>query len=176
MRYVAFVRAVMVGRESLHRPVLLDAFSEAGATDPVSHLATGNVSFDIAVRSLPELVEQVDASLTAIVGRDIEVFVRRLDDLGAIDADAVYATAPFDGVEDRLVTYFHHPPDGIEVPSVIQGGRCALVELRDTDLYTAAREVDGRVGAPGGVLEKLTGQRVTTRAWSTVEKIVRAHE
>ena len=175
MRYVAFVRAVMVGREGLHRPVLLDVFADAGAGNPSSHLATGNVSFDISPRSLPRLTRHVDAALSAVVGRDIEVFVRSLDHLRAVDADAIYASAPFADVTATLVTYFHQEPTGVEVPSVIQDGRTALLDLRDTDLYSAAREVDGREGAPGGVLEKLTGQRVTTRAWSTVDKILRAH-
>ena len=44
-RRVAFIRAIMIGREGLHREVVLDLFREAGAIQPRNHLATGNVSF-----------------------------------------------------------------------------------------------------------------------------------
>ena len=165
----------MVGREGLHRPVLLDIFDDAGGVDCISHLATGNVSFDIAARRLPALIRAVNAAMTDVVGRDIEVFVRPLDHLRRVDAEGIYATAPFEDVRDRLVTYFHKPPGGFDVPAFLQKGRTALLELDGTDLYSATTELDGRVGAPGGRLEKLSGQRVTTRSWSTVRKIIDAH-
>lgn len=168
----------MVGREGLHRQVILDIFRRAGAGDPRCHLATGNVSFDLEPAGIPALTEDVDAGLTAVVGRKIEIFVRGLDTLRRVDADAIYATAPFGEVEGRLVTYFHDTPDfgSVEVPGLIQKGRTALLAIDGRDVYSAIREVDGQMGSPGGLLEKLSGQRMTTRAWSTVEKILKANE
>jgi len=46
LRYVALIRNVMIGRAGLDRDALLQIFAGAGAMDPRSHLATGNVSFD----------------------------------------------------------------------------------------------------------------------------------
>lgn len=164
----------MVGREGLHREVMLEAFRDAGAIDPVSHLATGNVTFDAHPSRIPEMVEAVDTALTDIVGRGIEVFVRDLESLRSVDAEAIYATAPFPEVVGRLVTYFREPPDlgDLELPSLFQKDRTALLELRHADLYSVIRIHDGQQGSPGGQLEKLTGQRMTTRAWSTVQKII----
>lgn len=163
----------MVGREGLHRQVILDIFDRAGAGNPLSHLATGNVSFDLDPGRTEEFAEEVDAALTAVVGRKIEIFVRTLDELRAVDAEAIYASAPFEA-RDRLVTYFHETPDfdSTEVPGLIQKGRTAVLLIDGPNVYAVARELDGQVGAPGGLFEKLSGQRVTTRAWSTVEKIL----
>ncbi len=55
---------------------------------------------------------------------------------------------------------------------MIQEDRTAVLVIDGSDVYSVARELDGKVGAPGGILEKLSGQRVTTRAWATVEKIL----
>ncbi len=163
----------MVGREGLHREVILDAFLQAGAADPASHLATGNVSFDADPADIPALTQRAGAGLGAVVGRKIEVFVRSVDELREVDADAIYSTAPFPP-RDRLVTYFHEPPNfgDAEIPGLIQEDRTAVLVIDGSDVYSVARELDGKVGAPGGILEKLSGQRVTTRAWATVEKIL----
>src|SRR5215213_6116819 len=45
MRWVAFVRNVMVGREGLRREVLIDLAREAVGTNVTSHLSTGNLTF-----------------------------------------------------------------------------------------------------------------------------------
>lgn len=163
----------MVGREGLHRQVILDTFRKAGATDPVSHLATGNVSFDLDPTRIDDLAAKVEDAMTEVVGRDIEVFIRTLDALEAVDAEAIYATAPFEPLH-RLVTYFNEPPafGSAEIPGLIQKGRTAVLAIDGLDVYSVARELDGQIGAPGGILEKLSGQRVTTRAWSTVQKII----
>ena len=173
MRHVAFIRAIMVGREGLHREVILDIFRQAGAENPTSHLATGNVAFDLPERGIPGMAAKVDQAMTEIVGRKIEIFVRSIDELAAVDADAIYATSPFEP-RDRLVTYFHAAPDlgETKVPGLIQNGRTAVLEIDGRDVYCVARELDGQIGAPGGILEKLSGQRVTTRAWATVEKVL----
>lgn len=173
MRMVAFIRAVMVGREGLHRGVILDIFNRAGAEDPASHLATGNVSFDLDPARIPDLAAEVNAEMTDVVGRKIEVFIRTIDELRKVDVDAIYATAPFEP-KARLVTYFHEPPHlgETEVPGLVQKDRTGLLLIDGCDLYSVARVLDGQEGAPGGLLEKLSGQRVTTRGWGTVEKIL----
>ena len=45
-RQAAFVRNVMIGREGLHRQVLLDVVERAGGRAPRSYISTGNVTFD----------------------------------------------------------------------------------------------------------------------------------
>ena len=56
MRYAGFVRAVMLGRDGLHRPVLLDCFRSAGADRPRSYLTTGNVTFTADERSVDRIL------------------------------------------------------------------------------------------------------------------------
>ncbi len=177
-RHIAFVRAVMVGREGLHRAVLLEAFEEAGAGAPYSHLTTGNVSFDLDQADLDDLVAQVDASLSAVVGRAIEIFVRTLDEVRALDGPGMLVRAPWDEVRGVEITFFHEPPDlsGWQLPHLIRRDLVAVVGVDGREVYSVTRERDGETAAPGGVLERTTGQRATTRGWSTIEKIVAFHD
>ena len=174
MRYVAFVRAVMIGREGLHREVILDIFRDAGAVNVMSHLATGNVSFTMKPSNLEALRTNVDGAITSVVGRQIEVFLRSVEHLKAIDADAIYAESPFPDVRDRLVTFFHEPPvfNGFVVPSLVQRERTAVLAIHGSDVFSVTRMWEGQFGSPGGLFERESGQRMTTRAWGTVEKIL----
>lgn len=176
-RHVALIRAVMIGREGLHRDVVLSIFEEAGAAEPVSHLATGNVSFDIEPDRLPELEESVDAALTAVVGRDIEVFVRSIAELRAIDGPAIFASAPIADPVERVVTFFHEPPDlsAWTIPQWLRKDRVVVFRVDGREVFSVNQLVDGTTVAPGGMLEKASGQRATTRGWSTIERLVRLH-
>ena len=174
MRHVAFIRAVMVGREGLHREVILDVFTRAGARNAVSHLATGNVSFDIEPQRLVDLEDSVDGALSDVVGRPIEVFMRTVAHLRAVDAEGIFALAPFGDVRDRLVTFFHEPPvfGSFEVPGLVQKDRTAVLAVNGCDVFSVTREWEGQIGSPGGLFERESGQRMTTRAWGTIEKIL----
>ena len=73
----------MVGRSGLSRDVLLGAFGDAGGTDPVSFLATGNVSFDAKEADLDDVLNRVEMTIAEVILRREPVFVRRLSHLAA---------------------------------------------------------------------------------------------
>jgi uncharacterized protein (DUF1697 family) len=94
-RQVAFIRAVMLGRQGLSRELVLQAFVESGAGDPRSCLATGNVSFD--ADALSDLTSLVERAITKTLGRHEPIFVRsvlRLAELAARDPFERYRTEP----------------------------------------------------------------------------------
>lgn len=176
VRHVAFVRAVMHGREGLHRSVIIDTFERAGAASVRTHLTTGNVSFDADPSAIPAIIEYADRAMTDVVGRDIESFVRTLDHLRSLPGDEIFATAPFPEAEERVVSFFHEAPDlPWELPHILRSGRAAVFHQRDREVFSVHRTVDGRMESGAGALERASGQRITTRGWGTIEKILRAH-
>lgn len=175
VRYVAFVRAVMIGREGLHRQVLEEIVAAAGAEAPRSHLATGNVSFTADPESLGPLVEEVRRSVSEVVGRDIEVFVRSIAHVRSILTRDPFQKAPA-WTRDRLVTFFHDAPElPWRLPVEMKGGLFTILAVDGPDVFSITREVDGRTAAPGGMFERVAGKSATTRAWSTIEHVVRMH-
>ena len=115
--YVGFDRAVMIGREGLHREVLLDMFRRAGATDVVNYISTGNVSFALPEDQIDELIASVGRDLDELLGRPTPVFVRSLEELLAMLDQDPWRRAPHDDVIDRTVIFFRdRVPNDLPVP------------------------------------------------------------
>lgn len=170
--YVAFVRAVMIGREGLHREVLLDLFRDAGAANPVSYISTGNVSFELDPADLDDLVDTLERGITEVVGRDTEVFVRSLDEIVEMVERDPFATTPFPEFQDALVVMFRDDvPSQLSLPVESPRGDYTVFAAGPREVFAVVRDVDGRRQSPGGVVERLAGERMTSRAWSTITRI-----
>ena len=172
--FVAFVRAVMIGREGLHRDVLLDMFDRAGAVGAVSYITTGNVSFEVDRTSLAPVVESVQDDLGVLLGRPTPLYVRSLDELTGLLDDEPFDAAPFDDVYARLVTFFEGPvPDTIELPVDAPNGDWSVFAAMERELLSVTRAwPDRQPQDPGGVIQRLAGEPVTTRTIGTLERIV----
>jgi uncharacterized protein (DUF1697 family) len=166
--HVAFIRAIMIGRQGLHREVLLDLFRDAGARHPVSHLATGNVSFGARAPDLDEIVGHVEAGLEAIAGRPKRLYVRSLAHLVAMVETDPFAAAPARDVTQREVVFLTGRAPALDLPIVTRRADLCVFAASERELFAVSR-----VEPPGGVVERLTGEPVTVRAWSTVTRIVR---
>jgi uncharacterized protein (DUF1697 family) len=172
-RYVGFVRNVMIGREGLHRTVLLEAVESAGGADPVSYISTGNVTFDLAPAKLRRFRADLEDRIAAVIGRTEPVFIRSFAELAHLHARNPFEPPPFADVHDRVVTFCADPVEGVlELPSTTDRGDVVMFAAAGREVFTVTRLVDGRTGGPGGIIEQLIGARVTTRAWSTVDRIV----
>ena len=172
--FVAFVRAVMIGREGLHRTVLLDMFERAGATATRSYISTGNVSFTVDPARLDTVVAAVESDLERLLGRATPLFVRSLDELRAMLADDPFAAEPFDDVYARLVTFFRLAvPTTFELPMTAPTGDWSIFAGTPTEVFSVTRAwPDRQPKDPGGVIQRTTAQLVTTRALGTIERVV----
>jgi len=171
--HVAFVRAVMVGRDGLHREVLLDAFTQASAVDPVSYITTGNISFRAPAAAVGDIQDAVEARLQESGGRRTEVFIRTQAELEAIGRSDPFRAAPLRGDFERTVTLLPAaPPHDLRLPITSPAGDVVVFAAGPRELFTAAAKVDGLSRGPGGTIERALGRRVTSRVWSTIERIL----
>jgi len=162
----------MVGREGLTREVLVGIFAEAGAEDPKSHLATGNVTF-AGLEATSGLVERVERAIAVVIGRTEPVFVRSIDQLqDQVDHDP-FRNSPFLDVHERCVSFTNGTVQGLDLPVSTPRGDATAFAVHDSDIYSVTRLVGGRPGTMGKVLERDLGRPVTTRNWNTIELIVR---
>ena len=162
----------MIGREGLHRQVLLDIVEAAGGRDARSYISTGNVSFDADPDGVADLVAIVEGEITGVVGRPTQVFVRRLTELETMVSVDPFAEPPFEPVE-RIVAFFRDAvPGTFAIPTWSDRRDIAVIGSGRREIFCINREVDGRVRGPGGWVERTGGQPVTTRAWGTITRIV----
>ena len=167
----------MIGREGLHRQVLLDIARNAGASDVVSYISTGNLTFDLLAAELDRWIDDIEAGIEQVVGRRTEVFVRTIDALRELDAADHFARAPFAAseIEAREICFLSQPfGNRPELP--IWGRRRDVVvfDATATELFAVNRLVDGRTSGCGGLVERTLGQRTTVRSASTIERILRS--
>ena len=167
--YAALVRNVMVGRQGLHRQVLLDLLAEAGAELPRSHLATGNLTFTAPARVAEGIVAHLEAGIAHVIGRSEPVIARSDDEL----ADLV-AADPFAGYDPRdhelevaLLDCRSNPFPPVDAN---QKG-AVVVAVRPHELCLAGdRTVANRAHA-NWLAEKVQPSRATSRAWSTLLRL-----
>lgn len=174
--FAAFVRNVMIGREGLHREVLLDLFRQAGATDTVSYLATGNVSFSVAPDRVGELTDDVEGALERLLGRTTPVFVRTIDALRELVDGDPFADPPANPVRDCIVTLFRDAvPPTVELPLTAPNGDFVVFAAGPAEVFSVVVDrSDRQPAAPGGFIERHAGELVTSRAIGTIERIVAA--
>src|SRR3954466_13740607 len=77
----------MLGREGLHRDVLLSIVESAGGSAVRNHLTTGNVTFTAPAARAGDVGRRAEAGIAAILGRHEPVVLRDLGWLAAFVED-----------------------------------------------------------------------------------------
>lgn len=171
--YVGFVRAVMIGRDGLHRQVLLDIVERAGGADAASYLTTGNISFTATPDRLDGIVAGIERGIERVVERPTPVFVRPLDHLVDLLERRPFDAAPHPTPHARLVALVRDRfRDDFEVPIVSPEGDYHVFAVDGGEVFSITIDTGGRVRDPGGLIERSAGEPVTSRAVGTIEKIV----
>jgi uncharacterized protein (DUF1697 family) len=174
-RHVAFIRNVMIGRSGLDRDVLLRIFAEAGALDPRSHLATGNVSFGWNGDALDALIDATQAGIARTMGRFEPIFVRSVAALQRSIATLPFQSPPISDVGHRCVT-FTQCATRLALPVVTTREDAYIFGSQGSDWFSVTRLVDGRGGNVNRIIEKALSCAATTRNWNTIERVVKLHE
>ncbi len=175
---VAFIRAIMLGRGGIERESLLEAFVRAGAQSPRSHIATGNVTFEAAPRSVPGIVAAVEAELVAMAGTPKKLFVRSEDDLLGLAQAAPFANWTQAAAAHELAVIFLSARAEIplSLPAISERGDTTYISRTEREIFIATHLIGGRPGNPGAWLERRLKAPVTVRNWNTVTRILRHWE
>jgi uncharacterized protein (DUF1697 family) len=169
MRYVGLLRNVMIGREGLHRAVLLELASQAGARAAVSLLSTGNLAFDAEPGQLAAVVRRLEGGIERVIGRPEPVVVRAAAQIRDLVAADPFAGFPAEEWE-RSVAFLPLEAPPLDAGDLRAAENTTVVAVRPQELLVASRHGVRRPG-PLRVLEESTGRRGTSRAWSTVERL-----
>ena len=162
----------MIGREGLHRQVLLDLFTSAGAARPRSYISTGNVTFAAEGGDVEHITSVVERGIEGVIGRREGVYVRSVSDLADIVAAEPFTQAPYSDPYERTVSFLLQPLGRVDLPIESARHDVVVFAARPAELFAVNRLVDGRTSGAGGLIERVLGQRVTTRSWNTVLRIV----
>ena len=164
----------MVARNGLSAEVPREFVAQAGGQQPLSHLATGNLTFSASPELLEVIRAGIEDSIEFVLGRREDVFIRSVASLASAVRSDPFAEMLADDVYERCVTFVPTDPSvSLSLPMQTPPGDAVLFARRAGGVLSITRRISGRPGQPGRFLEFTVGIRVTTRNWNTIERIVR---
>ena len=168
--YVAFLRAVNVGKRQVKMAPLRDHLAEQGFRDVRTFIASGNVRVTSSLRRTAEVEHKIEVALESWLGFDVPTLVRTPQQLTQAFAAGEKLAAPLPGEPRHYLVLLRDLPRAAAVQELeawdVDVER-ALVVGRDVHLWLSSatpRLTNTR-------MEKMLGTVGTSRDWKTVTKL-----
>lgn len=177
MTYIAFLRAVNVGKRQVKMARLRELFAELGYTNVRTYIQTGNVFFEADETDRAALEGAIERHLQRALRFEVTTFVRAV-----AEVEAALAREPFKGIavtpDTRLCCLFTSaplPPD-LALPLTTAQKDCTLtiVEATPDAVFVVVQQIPGKAGNVTAFIEKTFKVRATARFFDTTGKIVAA--
>lgn len=168
--YVAFLRAVNVGKRQVKMAPLRDVLTEQGFSDVRTFIASGNVRVTSSLRSAAEVEQKLEVVLEGWLGFDVPSMVRTPQQLARAFKAGVKLTPPLPGEPRHYLAVLRDRPRAAGVKELeawdVEGERAQVVG-RDVHLWLSSatpRLTNAR-------MEKILATVGTARDWKTVTKL-----
>lgn len=109
--YVAFLRAVNIGKRQMKMERLRKHLSDNGFTDVETHIASGNLKVTSTLRSDARVATVLHDLISEEFGFDVPVVVRRPAELGAAAAEVDALPSPLSAGARVYVAFLDGEPD-----------------------------------------------------------------
>ena len=96
--YIAFLRAINVGKRMFAKAAIVQACEDAGFTDVETYINTGNVRVSTSLRSRAKVEAALEKAFAASAGFDVPTIVFTPQELTAVAADAEELAAEHRGL------------------------------------------------------------------------------
>lgn len=148
--YVALLRGIMPTNPNMKGEKLKEVFESLGLENVRTVIASGNVIFDTALKSVPTLETTIEKALAAQLGFNSTTIIRSKEEI-----ETLIKKNPFKGIKDKkpnylVVTFFKQ-----DKPEL-----CTTINLDSTTGSNFMSKI-----------EKEHGKALTTRTWKTVGRI-----
>ncbi len=168
--WVAFLRAVNLGKRTVKMARLVELFEALGYEDVWTYINSGNVVFD-AAGSRAELEKTIGAALEKEFGFEVTTFVR-----SAVELQRALTATPFELVEGDtyFVTFLKSPPNAAvarELESLSNEMDTLVVRGRDVHWRMHGKSTDSSLKSKDWAT--LVGEhRSTSRNIAMLRKLV----
>ncbi|HEV2386533.1 MAG TPA: DUF1697 domain-containing protein [Candidatus Acidoferrales bacterium] len=169
--YIALLRGVNVGGNTLKMDRLRELCAELGLRNVRTLLQSGNVVFEVA-GSAPHWAQALERKLTGQARLPVSVMVKTVAEWSrAIAANPFLKEKGID-TSKLLVTFLDHPPAeaALERLRAVDAGNDRFHSLASA-IYLNCPNGYGRSKLSNNVIERLLSLRATTRNWNTVRKL-----
>lgn len=170
-RYIAFLRAVNVGKRQVKMDRLRALFQEAGFEDVETFIASGNVIFTAPAQDSAKLEKRIEGVLREALGFEAETFLRTPAELKAI---AAYRPFGDEGDVHAVYVNFLYAPLPADAAERLVALRTEVDEfhVHGREFYWLARKKVSESLVTGPMMSKAIGKVPTTnRNVTTVRKL-----
>lgn len=170
-RYIAFLRAINVGKRQVKMDRLRALFQQAGFGDVETFIASGNVIFTSPEADAGALEKRIEQMLKTELGFEVETFLRTPEEL-----DAIATYRPFGDEGDTHTVYvnFLYAPLPKESVERLEGLRTEVDEflVHGREFYWLARKKISESLVTGPMMTRAMGKVPSTnRNVTTVRKL-----
>ena len=167
-RYVAFSRAINVGRRRISSDDLRQLFIDLDVEDVDTYLASGNIVFS-SDEAASALETRVENAFDERYEWDVPTFLRTIDEVQDLASAEV-----FDDLSDSAKTYVvfaRSDVDGLEVELDALSNRVDRFTGRGREIWWL-RDMDGGESMTTGEVEKELGLVCTRRTLRTIQRLL----
>lgn len=177
MRYVAFLRAINVGKRIVKMRDLKVAFESIPLKNVETFIASGNVVFESSSRNLEALERKIEARLRDVFGFEVETFVRSVEDVRRIAECGPYREALTDRKGHIVYIGFVRaaPPSDAhrQVKALCTDAHDFRIDGREVFWLRRDPTAEFKAGGPG--IETIVKSRVTFRNSTTVRRLAQKY-
>ena len=175
MKHAVFFRNLNLGRPRCPTRAQFEAaFLAAGAESASSFLTNGTLVFEARdERIARRVLAQASRAMAAECGLREPGFLRSVDDLAALVALDPFAQVDREGVYEICISFLDAKhPELPALPLVSKREDVEVLGATEGEVFSLSRVVGNTPGSPNAFLERLLGTAATTRAWTTVVRLV----
>jgi uncharacterized protein (DUF1697 family) len=172
-RYVAFLRAINVGRgRTVKMESLRPIFEELGLSNVTTFLASGNVVFETTARHAKPLEQRIAKSLREALGYPVAVFVRTDAELAEIANYKPFSQPMADANMQLNVILLSYTPDK-EIAQKMKALQTDTDEfhVHGREIYWLRRRTPGALAYSTPPLEKTLERPFTIRSARTIRRL-----
>lgn len=170
-RYVAFLRAINVGKRIVRMEQLRELFEEVGFGDVQTFIASGNVIFETRSSDVRALETRIERQLLKGLGYTVDTFVRTPAELIAIADAHPFVSSDELNTAALYVSFLRAPPVAAAQTRLLSY-RSPVDEfaVKGAEAYWLCRKKMSESSFTGALLEKAVGT-ATARNITTVNRI-----
>ncbi len=118
--YIAFLRAINIGKRTFSKDAIVTACEAAGCTDVETYINTGNVRVTTPLRSRAKVEAALEEAFAASAGFDVPTIVLTPQELREVVAYAAKAAGSHEG--RHYVSLLKHAPTAAQVKKLDGAG------------------------------------------------------
>lgn len=179
-RYIAFLRAINVGKRYVKMDRLRAIFGEMGFANVETFIASGNVIFDAPQAAAAELERAIESGLQAALGFRVDTFLRPTGELAAVAAAWPFAeserAAVLQGVNTYYIAFLAAEPDAARREKLQAfANEIDEIHVDGREVHWLCRHSLGETKFSAAALERVLGMPGTLRNARTVERMAKKY-